>query len=222
MRKAIPWLALLIVALIVIAVIAGAKNHNRASSSSSPAAAAPPAATTQSTTSASSTSTSSTQQPAAPSAVPKSGRCGDITVNQHTSCAFAQVVVTEYDAHPSATFLAHSPVTGLNYTMHCRQAQGVVACDDNSTSTLAFSGPPPASASQPPAASSTTPATPTQSAQSVEGPGSFSHATDAEFCSTHQCIENFPNGAGYIVQCTDGEWSHSGGRSGACSDHGGE
>jgi hypothetical protein len=24
------------------------------------------------------------------------------------------------------------------------------------------------------------------------------------------------------VQCTDGEWSHSGGLSGACSDHGGE
>lgn len=56
----------------------------------------------------------------------------------------------------------------------------------------------------------------------VEGPGSTSHATDAEFCSTHQCIENFPNGNGSIVQCADGEWSHSGGLSGACSDHGGE
>lgn len=66
-------------------------------------------------------------------------------------------------------------------------------------------------------ASSAPPATP-----AVEAPGSFSHATDAEFCTTHSCIENFPNGDGYIVQCSDGEWSHSGGLSGACSDHGGE
>jgi hypothetical protein len=42
------------------------------------------------------------------------------------------------------------------------------------------------------------------------------------FCDTHTCIPNFPNGNGYIVQCSDGEWSHSGGLSGACSWHGGE
>ena len=56
----------------------------------------------------------------------------------------------------------------------------------------------------------------------VEGPGSTSHATDTQFCSTHTCIPNFPNGNGAIVQCADGEWSHSGGLSGACSYHGGE
>lgn len=43
-----------------------------------------------------------------------------------------------------------------------------------------------------------------------------------DFCSTHSCIPNFPNGTGYIVQCQDLEWSHSGGRPGACSGHGGE
>jgi hypothetical protein len=43
-----------------------------------------------------------------------------------------------------------------------------------------------------------------------------------DFCATHTCIPNFPNGTGYIVQCSDGEWSHSGGRPGACSYHGGE
>ncbi len=59
-------------------------------------------------------------------------------------------------------------------------------------------------------------------AASVEQPGSYSHATDSEFCSTHQCIESFSEGNGYVVQCMDGEWSHSGGLSGACSDHGGE
>jgi hypothetical protein len=44
---------------------------------------------------------------------------------------------------------------------------------------------------------------------------------DAGFCSTHRCIANFDNGRGSIVQCRDGEWSHSGGLSGACSGHGG-
>lgn len=42
------------------------------------------------------------------------------------------------------------------------------------------------------------------------------------FCDTHACIPSFSKGTGYIVQCNDGMWSHSGGRPGACSDHGGE
>lgn len=70
-------------------------------------------------------------------------------------------------------------------------------------------------------AGSTAPSTASPSA-GVEQPGSTSHATDEQFCNTHNCIPNFPNGNGTIVQCTDGEWSHSGGLSGACSDHGGE
>ena len=44
--------------------------------------------------------------------------------------------------------------------------------------------------------------------------------TDMDSCPTHARIPNFPNGNGYIVQCADGEWSHSGGLSGACSYHG--
>jgi hypothetical protein len=56
----------------------------------------------------------------------------------------------------------------------------------------------------------------------AEGPGSSCHAEDGKFCSEHACIANFPNGSGTVVQCTDGEYSHSGGRSGACSHHGGE
>ena len=73
------------------------------------------------------------------------------------------------------------------------------------------------------AASSTdTSSSSTASASSGEGAGSYSHADDSGFCSSHQCIANFPNGNGYVVQCVDGEWSHSGGLSGACSHHGGE
>ena len=46
--------------------------------------------------------------------------------------------------------------------------------------------------------------------------------SDSDFCTTHECIANFDNGTGYIVQCVDGTWSHSGGIQGACSYHGGE
>jgi hypothetical protein len=44
---------------------------------------------------------------------------------------------------------------------------------------------------------------------------------DPSFCDTHDCIPNFDNGNGSVVQCTDGTYSHSGGIQGACSHHGG-
>ena len=56
----------------------------------------------------------------------------------------------------------------------------------------------------------------------VEGPGSECHAEDEKFCEENSCIPNFSNGNGTVVECVDGEYSHSGGISGACSDHGGE
>ena len=147
-----------------------------------------------------------------------------VTVGPDTSCAFAGKVAKVVSAgdhatgHFPASVTAFSPVTGKTYRLRCSilgygselvcgtlpPATGIVVVPING----------PIATSPPPAIST---------AQSgVEGPGSFSHATDAQFCSTHTCIENFPNGNGSIVQCTDGEWSHSGGLSGACSDHGGE
>lgn len=42
-----------------------------------------------------------------------------------------------------------------------------------------------------------------------------------DFCATHVCIPNYDNGTGSTVQCSDGSYSHSGGRQGACSHHGG-
>jgi hypothetical protein len=45
--------------------------------------------------------------------------------------------------------------------------------------------------------------------------------TPPDFCSTHRCIPSFDEGTGSIVQCADGEWSHSGGHPGVCSGHGG-
>jgi hypothetical protein len=46
-------------------------------------------------------------------------------------------------------------------------------------------------------------------------------AGSAAFCSTHRCIASFDEGHGTIVQCADGEWSHSGGEPGVCNRHGG-
>jgi hypothetical protein len=56
----------------------------------------------------------------------------------------------------------------------------------------------------------------------VTPPPSPAPPSGASFCNSHACIANFDNGNGYIVQCNDGMWSHSGGLSGACSYHGGE
>lgn len=42
-----------------------------------------------------------------------------------------------------------------------------------------------------------------------------------DFCASHACIPSFATGRGAIVQCQDGQWSHSGGLPGVCSRHGG-
>ncbi len=43
----------------------------------------------------------------------------------------------------------------------------------------------------------------------------------SNFCSYFNCIASFWNGVGYVIQCLDLTFSKSGGRSGACSQHGG-
>lgn len=42
-----------------------------------------------------------------------------------------------------------------------------------------------------------------------------------DFCSFFECIDNFWNGRGYVIQCKDNMFSKSGGISGSCSYHGG-
>lgn len=51
--------------------------------------------------------------------------------------------------------------------------------------------------------------------------GDVPAATGDDFCATHVCIPNYENGTGTTVQCADGTYSHSGGKQGACSHHGG-
>jgi hypothetical protein len=68
--------------------------------------------------------------------------------------------------------------------------------------------------------------TPTGSApedSGSDGSNDFDTGSEAasDFCSTHDCIPNYDEGTGSTVQCSDGTWSHSGGRPGACSWHGG-
>ena len=47
------------------------------------------------------------------------------------------------------------------------------------------------------------------------------YSPPSNFCSYFACIGNFWNGVGYVIQCKDGMFSKSGGRSGSCSSHGG-
>ena len=53
--------------------------------------------------------------------------------------------------------------------------------------------------------------------------GKYIHSPPSNFCVYFSCIASFwqfPNG--YVTECVDGRYSHSGGISGACSSHGGE
>lgn len=54
------------------------------------------------------------------------------------------------------------------------------------------------------------------------GTGSLIYSPDSNVCDYFNCIDNFSNGTGYMVECRDGTVSMSGGKRGACSYHGGE
>ncbi len=54
------------------------------------------------------------------------------------------------------------------------------------------------------------------------GKGHLVYSPPAGVCNYFNCIANFPNGTGYMTECSDGMYSMSGGRQGACSYHGGE
>jgi hypothetical protein len=52
-------------------------------------------------------------------------------------------------------------------------------------------------------------------------PGSFIYSPPTTFCNYFNCIANFWNGRGYVMQCIDGAFGKSGGIQGSCSHHGG-
>lgn len=147
----------------------------------------------------------------------------------------AQIARVDFNGRLAATTASSATVTVGSLTTNdaqfgCRTWTGTYQLRKDGDRWLiarASITPTPCSTGQPPSlpTTSTSPDTAPRTstgATSIEGPGSASHSTDTEFCTTHTCITNFPNGNGYIVQCADGAWSHSGGLSGACSYHGGE
>ncbi len=53
--------------------------------------------------------------------------------------------------------------------------------------------------------------------------GKYIYNPDPDICSYFSCIPSFwKSTLGYVDECNDGTYSHSGGRQGACSYHGGE
>jgi hypothetical protein len=54
------------------------------------------------------------------------------------------------------------------------------------------------------------------------GTGSYINSPPATFCNYFTCIPSFWKSTnGYVEECADNTFSHSGGRSGSCSSHGG-
>src|ERR1700737_410837 len=52
--------------------------------------------------------------------------------------------------------------------------------------------------------------------------GNYISSPPSNFCSYFSCIASFWKSTnGYVEQCAEGMYSHSGGRSGSCSSHGG-
>ena len=51
--------------------------------------------------------------------------------------------------------------------------------------------------------------------------GNVIYSPPSNFCNYFPCILSFGNGSGYVIECADGKFSKSGGRPGACSQHGG-
>ncbi len=79
---------------------------------------------------------------------------------------------------------------------------------------------PPAPPARPVAATCGAPANP--DGYNFCGRGGPIYTFPSDFCDYFNCIANYPNGTGYIDECSDETYSHSGGRPGACSHHGGE
>ncbi len=89
---------------------------------------------------------------------------------------------------------------------------------------------PPTATPVPPTPAPTQPPAPACSGTVVDGTcystdpsgGSVVYSPAADFCSVFSCVSTFWSKAnGYVVECGNGEYSHSGGVSGACSRDGG-
>jgi hypothetical protein len=153
-----------------------------------------------------------------------------------TTCPFAQNVFYAYWRASSSSIRAYSPATGVTYRLRCDAIAGRVICRAGDGAVVKFSA---ASIDRytsanarayagshdlGPASTPTMPArqtAPSDPAAAVVSPSPAADSGTDDFCATHDCIPNYPNGNGSTVQCADGSFSHSGGIQGACSHHGG-
>jgi hypothetical protein len=153
-----------------------------------------------------------------------------------TTCPFAQNVFYAYWRDSSPSIRAYSPATDVTYRLRCEDTAGRVSCTAGDGAVVRFSAASierytPANARSYADSHDLGPVStpivrapetaPSDPAPAVAAPPLPPVAGTDDFCTTHDCIPNYPNGRGTTVQCSDGSFSHSGGIQGACSHHGG-
>lgn len=160
-----------------------------------------------------------------------------IRAGSHTSCQFAENVDSAFQVRkesagvPPAVINAYSPVTHKHYELNCVLIDQRITVECvTGTASMAFpletSETPQSDGSASPSESSGSSTSeepsPGSGSEEEDQVGSPSHAGDQKFCEEHECIGDFTSEEGTVVECSDGTYSHAGGLSGACSDHGGE
>ncbi|MFZ1153974.1 MAG: hypothetical protein WAN93_03620, partial [Solirubrobacteraceae bacterium] len=175
----------------------------------------------------------------------------NIVANAATSCGLAENAFYEYyesTQKSGQALMVHSPTTNKDYELFCEREGHLIGCTGSPLSTgiyvsfptdaisLYTSAEADAFASKrdvghpgPPTTPRTEEQTPepksapeSQDSGATDEVGSYTHEGDQSFCEENECIGNFESETGYVVECEDGSYSHAGGISGACSDHGGE
>jgi hypothetical protein len=189
----------------------------------------------------------STNTPSNPNDYPQRNCDTNIVANSATSCDLAETAFYEYWASSQSNIKAHSGVTNRDYELTCENQNGMIACVGSPISTSLYVSFPQAAVAaytsseasafaathtvgvtqnlgggQSASTSVESSPTPPSSSSATDQLGSYSHEGDQSFCEEHQCIGDFESEPGYVVECADGTYSHSGGISGACSHHGGE
>lgn len=148
-----------------------------------------------------------------------------------TTCPFAQNVFYAYwQSDRSPTIRAYSPATDVTYRLRCQDTAGRVICTAGDGAVVRFaaasidrytSANARAHAESHDLGPASTPTARAPQTAPIAPPPPPGVTETGDFCSTHDCIPNYPNGKGTTVQCADGSYSQSGGRQGACSHHGG-
>jgi hypothetical protein len=150
----------------------------------------------------------------------------------HTSCGFAENAFYEYwTSGESSSLRVYSPATASYYLTTCSDVSLRVVCRTSDGGRVRFTTSALESYSDSQAETYAASHDVGPDASATDDPasgygGSSSSSADvpdaSEDDSSGDEIPNYDNGTGYRVQCADGEYSHSGGRPGACSGHGGE